>query len=551
MSVPSSVEELLQLIRKSGMIEDGKLTTYLQRRQMGRGLPEDPRDAANSMVEDGLITDFQAEQYLLGKWRGFTIGKYKLLERVGVGGMGQVFLCEHMYMKRRVAIKVLPPAKAEQPAALGRFYREARAAGSLEHPNIVRTHDIDQDGNLHFIVMEYVDGSNLLDMVKKFGPMDIRRACHYVRQIAVGLDFAFRSGIIHRDIKPGNVLIDRRGVAKILDMGLARFYKDQTDMLTVKYDDKIVLGTADYVAPEQVANSHTADVRADIYAMGASFYFLLAGHPAFPSGSVSQKLLWHRTKDPTPIRQIRPEVPEGLAVVLAKMLAKDPNARYQTPLEVAVELDRWATGTIPEPLIDEMPKLSPAAIEDIVLDDAKLPTESTLLKRATPAGGPPLSQLVKRLSPAPASELAPRVFATATATAVAPALRQSRETPRLAPAPLTQTNPRPVQAFPPSPFAPPPQEEIQTLTAVGRETMPAEFLKPSAEAGANPEDTLMLTKIFGSNPNSRVMLFVVLVTMCVTLATGLLVMVLIKYANKAPATPIGAPALPPAATAKP
>ena len=551
MSVPSSVEEVLQLIRKSGMIEDSKLTTYLQRRQMGRGLPEDPRDAANSMVEDGLITDFQAEQYLLGKWRGFTIGKYKLLERVGVGGMGQVFLCEHMYMKRRVAIKVLPPAKAEQPAALGRFYREARAAGSLEHPNIVRTHDIDQDGNLHFIVMEYVDGSNLLDMVKKFGPMDIRRACHYVRQVAVGLDFAFRSGIIHRDIKPGNVLIDRRGVAKILDMGLARFYKDQTDMLTVKYDDKIVLGTADYVAPEQVANSHTADVRADIYAMGASFYFLLAGHPAFPSGSVSQKLLWHRTKDPTPIRQIRPEVPEGLAVVLAKMLAKDPNARYQTPLEVAVELDRWATGTIPEPLIDEMPKLSPAAIEDIVLDDAKSPTESTLLKRATPAGGPPLSQLVKRLSPAPASELAPRAFATATATAVAPAVRQSRETPRLAPAPLTQTNPRPVQAFPPSPFAPPPQEEIQTLTAVGRETMPAEFLRPSAESGANPEDTLMLTKIFGSNPNSRVMLFVVLVTMCVTLATGLLVMVLIKYANNAPAIPVGAPAIPPAATAKP
>ena len=307
MSVPSSVEELLQLIRKSGMIDDQKLTTYLQRRQVGRGLPPDPRETADSMIRDGLITNFQAEQFLLGKWRGFTIGKYKLLERVGIGGMGQVFLCEHMYMKRRVAIKVLPPAKAEQPAALGRFYREARAAGSLEHPNIVRTHDIDQDGNLHFIVMEYIDGSNLLDMVKKFGPMNVGRAVHYIRQVAVGLDFAFRSGIIHRDIKPGNVLIDRKGNAKILDMGLARFYKDQTDMLTVKYDDKIVLGTADYVAPAQGANSHAVDVRADIYAMGASFYFLLAGHPAFPSGTVSQKLLWHRTKEPTPIRQIRPE----------------------------------------------------------------------------------------------------------------------------------------------------------------------------------------------------------------------------------------------------
>ena len=288
MSVPSSVEELLQLIRKSGMIDESKLATYIQRRQAGRGMPDDPREASEAMVVDGLLTAFQAEQFLLGKWRGFTIGKYKLLERVGVGGMGQVFLCEHMFMKRRVAIKVLPPAKAEQPAALGRFYREARAAGSLEHPNIVRTHDIDQDGNLHFIVMEYVDGANLLDIVKKFGPLDLGRSVHYIRQVALGLDFAFRGGIIHRDIKPGNILIDRQGATKLLDLGLARFYKDTTDMLTVKYDDKIVLGTADYVAPEQVANSHAVDVRADIYALGASFYFVLAGHPPFPNGTVSQ-----------------------------------------------------------------------------------------------------------------------------------------------------------------------------------------------------------------------------------------------------------------------
>src|SRR6266576_3946429 len=129
MSIPSSVEELIQLIRKSGMIDEQKLSDYLQRREFTRGFPLDVREFADEMIHDGLITYFQSEQFLLGKWRGFTIGKYKLLERVGVGGMGQVFLCEHMYMKKRVAIKVLPPAKAEQPAALGRFYREARAAG--------------------------------------------------------------------------------------------------------------------------------------------------------------------------------------------------------------------------------------------------------------------------------------------------------------------------------------------------------------------------------------------------------------------------------------
>ena len=440
MSVPSSVEELLQLIRKSGMIEDQTLTTYLQRRQVGRGLPDDPRDAADSMIQDGLITNFQAEQFLLGKWRGFTIGKYKLLERVGVGGMGQVFLCEHMFMKRRVAIKVLPPAKADQPAALGRFYREARAAGQLEHPHIVRTHDIDQDGNLHFIVMEYVDGTNLLDVVKKFGPMDIRRATSYTRQVALGLDFAFRSGLIHRDIKPGNVLIDRHGHAKLLDLGLARFFNDQTDMLTIKYDDKIVLGTADYVAPEQVANSHEVDIRADIYALGASFYFLLAGHPPFPSGTVSQKLLWHRTKDPTPIRQVRPDVSEGIAAVVAKMMHKDPAQRFQTPAEVAAELERWVPANVPLPAAEEMPTLSLAAQAEIAEVELS----------AAPPSAATVAPLPLSVPAAPRSELRPRSMGRPSPFAPAPV---ATLTPK-PPAP-TADPPKPPSRFGrPNPFAP-------------------------------------------------------------------------------------------------
>jgi tRNA A-37 threonylcarbamoyl transferase component Bud32 len=386
MSAPASVDELLQLIRKSGMVDEGKLTAHLQRQNKSVGLATVPSEAADAMVADGILTNFQAEQFLLGKWRGFTIGKFKLLERIGVGGMGQVFLCEHMFMKRRVAIKVLPPAKAEQPAALGRFYREARAAGSLDHPNIVRTHDIDQDGNLHFIVMEYVDGSNLLEIVKKFGPLNVGRALHYIKQVASGLDFAFRSGLIHRDVKPGNILIDRRGNARVLDMGLARFFKDQSDMLTVKYDDKIVLGTADYVAPEQVANSHAVDVRADVYALGATLYFLLAGHPPFPNGTVSQKLLWHRTKEPTPIRQVRPEVPEELAAIIAKMMAKDPGLRYQTPGEVAAAIAPFVPVSVPPPNASEMPVLCAAVLEgqEPVVDlvaaaQVDEPTESRLL----------------------------------------------------------------------------------------------------------------------------------------------------------------------------
>jgi serine/threonine protein kinase len=527
MSVPSSVEELLQLIRKSGMIEDAKLTAYLQRGPFGRGLPDDPRDAANLMIEDGILTEFQAEQYLLGKWRGFTVGKYKLLERVGVGGMGQVFLCEHLYMKRRVAIKVLPPAKAEQPAALGRFYREARAAGALEHPNIVRTHDIDQDGNLHFIVMEYVEGSNLLDMVKKSGPMDVARACHYARQVAIGLDFAFRSGIIHRDIKPGNILIDPRGVAKILDMGLARFYMDQTDMLTVKYDDKIVLGTADYVAPEQVANSHSVDVRADIYALGASLYFLLAGHPVFPSGSVSQKLLWHRTKNPTPLRQIRPEVPEEVAAIVERMMAKDPAARQQTPAEVASDLMPWVAETMPLPTEAELPKLSPAAVENGTgTMQALTGFEDSPFEEISPPRSVPISQLIKRPAMKPDTSATPLAYRAAVAEEEGP-----RSTLRPIAPTQSQLRPRPVAAFPPSPFAPSSQIDMPTLTVAGGSVTPKSqprLTGRSTTVGLVAAPTTVVNRVFGHQPIARLLVFVVLLTMCATMAVVLAVVLVAR-----------------------
>ena len=233
--------------------------------------------------------------------------------------------------------------------------------------------------------MEYVDGPNLLDVVKKFGPLDMGRAVSYIRQVALGLDYAFRNGIIHRDIKPGNILIDRRGMAKILDMGLARFFNDQTDKLTMKYDDKIVLGTADYVAPEQVANSHAVDIRADIYGLGATFYFLLAGHPPFPNGTVSQKLLWHRTKEPTP----DPADPPGRAGRLGGGRRADdgegpegpvPDLRRSGPGTGSV-----AAGTVMLPADEEMPALSPAAT--LATDENFNSDSGAMAMQHTPAQG--------------------------------------------------------------------------------------------------------------------------------------------------------------------
>jgi serine/threonine protein kinase len=377
MPAPATIDDLLDLIRKSGLVDPNRLDDFLQ--QAGPEEPPTPKKLLGQLVSAGLLTQFHAEQFLLGKWRGFTIGKYKVLERLGFGGTGAVYLCEHLVVKRRVAIKVLPTAKAENPAALGRFYREARAAGVLDHPNLVRAHDIDQEGGLHFLVMDYVDGASLQEVVARSGPLDVLRAADYVRQAALGLQHAYESGLVHRDVKPANILLDRQGVIRVADLGLARFFHDEKDPLTMKYDEKNVLGTADYVSPEQALNSHAVDVRTDVYSLGATFYFLLTGQPPFPGGKAAQKLIWHQVKPPTPVRELRPDVPEGMAAVVAKMLAKKPSDRYQTPAEVVEALAPWTGQPIPLPSEHEMPHLSLAA--------SGSPTEEVDLNLLTPQRG--------------------------------------------------------------------------------------------------------------------------------------------------------------------
>src|SRR5207253_4710479 len=185
-----------------------RLTSYLQQLQSKSGIPTDVSKFAGLLVRDGLLTFFQAEQFLLGKWKRFTIGKYKVLERLGAGGMGQVYLCEHKLMRRKVAVKVLPTAKAEDPSSLERFHREARAVAALDHPNLVRAFDIDQDENLHFLVMEYVDGASLHEMVQRSGPLSPIRCAHYISQAAFGLQHAHEvAGLVHRGIKPRNIIV--------------------------------------------------------------------------------------------------------------------------------------------------------------------------------------------------------------------------------------------------------------------------------------------------------------------------------------------------------
>ncbi|HZY84319.1 MAG TPA: spherulation-specific family 4 protein [Gemmataceae bacterium] len=355
MSAPSTLDQFLDLAGKSGLLDPQGLRTYLQRLRGGGGAPAAPRALADALVRDGLLTRFQVEQLLLGKWRNFVLsGKYKVLGPLGAGGMGAVFLCEHKVMRRRVAVKVLPASRADDPAHVERFHRESRAVARLRHPNIVTAHDVDRDANVHFLVLEYVDGNTFHRIVKARGPMAPLRAAHYVRQAALGLQHAHEAGLVHRDVKPSNLLLDRTGTVKVLDLGLARFFHDEPDDLSRRHADSPV-GTMDYMAPEQALDSHAVDIRADIYGLGATFYYLLAGHGPFQEGTTAQKLLWHQVRPPRPVREVRPEVPEGVAAVIERMMAKAPEDRYQTPAEVAEALAPWTQMPIPPPPPEEMP----------------------------------------------------------------------------------------------------------------------------------------------------------------------------------------------------
>ncbi len=355
MPAPESINDFIKLATKAGLLDQDAATVYLDRLQETDAPLQSPEQVAGCMVRDEVLTRFQAERLLAGRWKGFLLcGKYRLLEPIGSGGMGTVYRCKHVRLGRMVAIKVLPTSSAQSPGTLERFYREARAVAALNHPNIVVAHDIDNEGNVHFLVMEYVEGSSLQAIVKERGPMDPTRAANYIAQAALGLQHANDSGLVHRDIKPANLLLDKTGTVKILDMGLARFFSDDGDELTKEHDKDAVLGTADYLAPEQALNSHDVDTRADIYSLGITFYYLLAGHAPFHDLRMHQKLIAHQMQQPKPITEVRADVPPEMLVVLDRMIAKDPDMRYQRPVEVAEALAEWLDTPLPPPSLSEI-----------------------------------------------------------------------------------------------------------------------------------------------------------------------------------------------------
>ncbi|MBX9581826.1 MAG: serine/threonine protein kinase [Gemmataceae bacterium] len=354
----------LDLVERSGLLPADHLAAYRDLDPPGDPARPVGERLAHQLVRDRLLTRFQAAQLVRGKHKGFFLGdKYKVLEPIGAGGMGKVFLCEHLILHKLVAVKLLGDGgKAAPPAgAVERFFREAKAAAALDDKNIARVYDLDWAGNVPFLVMEFVDGADLHRLVQGAGPLPVPQACDYIRQAALGLQHAHEIGLVHRDIKPGNVLVDRAGVVKLLDLGLARFQLDTARNLSIteRYDGQAVLGTADFISPEQAIDSSGVDIRADIYSLGCTFYFVLTGKLLWEDGSFTQKLLWHQSRTPPRVRDSWPDVPDAVDEIVDRMLAKDPAERFQTPGEVAEVLGLWSVPRPGPPAAELMPPANP------------------------------------------------------------------------------------------------------------------------------------------------------------------------------------------------
>lgn len=361
---PATTDEFVALVRRTGLVAD-----------IPADLPDRPDRAAGELVRRKLLTPFQARMILAGRSRGFLLGDYVIKDQIGQGGMGSVYLGVHRTLGRKAAIKVLPPSIAGDQMARQRFLREARTAAALDHPNVVKLYDVARESDVWFLAMEFVEGQTLEQVVSTRGPLHHSRAAGYIAQAAAGLQHAHEKGFIHRDIKPGNLILTPDGAVKILDMGLARPVGPE-GTLTVANDPAGTFGTADYISPEQVVSEPDIDIRADLYCLGLTFFYLVSGRPPF-EGNTASKLVQQKLGQLPDLMELVDGFPPGLADVIAGMTAKHREDRYATPAEVILALKPW---------LEQSPKLM-AGVSGTKAANDQLSSEA--LRRDTGRAAPP------------------------------------------------------------------------------------------------------------------------------------------------------------------
>ena len=335
-----TIGQFVERLTQSGLLSAQDIDSF-QKQLPPEKQPTNVQQLAQALVQQGRLTKYQAQAVYQGRTKGLVFGQYTVLDQIGEGGMGVVLKARHRRMKRLVAIKILSSAAMKQPGAVERFHREVEAAAKLSHPNIVAAHDADEHQGMHYLVMEFVEGQDLASLVKDRGSMGVREAVECTLQAARGLQYAHEQGIVHRDIKPGNLLLDKRGTVKILDMGLARIAGANAalagpERLTTTGQ---VMGTCDYMSPEQALDAHETDHRADIYSLGCTLYRLVTGQPPYLGQSLMQILLAHRENPVPSLCSARPEAPAELDACFQKMVAKQPQDRQQSMTEVISDLE--------------------------------------------------------------------------------------------------------------------------------------------------------------------------------------------------------------------
>ena len=353
------LEQFLRNLRESRLIPAEEVAS-LQKALQASKTPHSVEDVAKLLVQSGKLTEFQAATIGQGRPQSLILGEYVLLNILGKGGMGVVFRARHRLMDRVVALKTLPTG-AIKPDTVQRFYREVKAAARLSHPNIVTAYDAGEHAGTHYLVMEYVVGRDLAAIVKEKGPLPLRQAIDYVQQAARGLEFAHKHGVVHRDVKPSNLLLDQEGVVKILDMGLARLNENLagTPEAMELTGTGQILGTVDYMSPEQAEDVRSADQRSDIYSLGCTLFYLLTRRAAYGGETIVKRILAHRDEPIPSVTELRPDCPETLDATIRRMLAKRPEDRPQSMAEIIVELESClAKPDAAPPLAAQLPERS-------------------------------------------------------------------------------------------------------------------------------------------------------------------------------------------------